>query len=368
MINRLVFENFRHRPIRTLLSVLFIGLEVTLLLTIVGLGRGTVEGSARRAQGVGADLWVRPPGSSAIGSFSGATLSEGLLPYLEKNAPHVRLATGSVIQGIGGINSLSGIDLPRFEQLSGGFHYLQGGPFRETYDCIVDEEYARQNSLQVGDSLNLLNHPWRLVGIVEPGKLSRVFVPIKTLQDLTATGPKLTQIFLKLDDPAHAKTTLEWFKNSSEFSSYKIFTGEEFVSLFSVNNIPELRTFIRVVIGLSIVIGFLVVSLTMYTAVLERTREIGILKALGASPGYILGIIMRETVLLALLGTVAGVLMTFGTQFAINSWIPASMTQQTVPDWWPISAGITQLGSILGALYPGLKAARQDAIEALAYE
>ena len=55
------------------------------------------------------------------------------------------------------------------------------------------------------------------------------------------------------------------------------------------------------------VIGFLVVFLSMYTAVLERTREIGILKALGASPGYILGMLLRETVLLAIAGSIAGI-------------------------------------------------------------
>ena len=67
---------------------------------------------------------------------------------------------------------------------------------------------------------------------------------------------------------------------------------------------------------MSVIVGFLVVLLTMYTAVLERTREIGILKALGASPGYVLGILMREAILLAVFGTIAGILMTYGTQRA----------------------------------------------------
>jgi ABC-type antimicrobial peptide transport system permease subunit len=59
------------------------------------------------------------------------------------------------------------------------------------------------------------------------------------------------------------------------------------------------QRFTSVVIGLAVVVGFLVVFLSMYTAVLERTREIGILKALGASPGYIMTILLRETFLLA---------------------------------------------------------------------
>ena len=71
------------------------------------------------------------------------------------------------------------------------------------------------------------------------------------------------------------------------------------MSLSSIDKIPGLSAFIGVIIGLSMVVGFLVVFLSMYTAVLERTREVGILKALGASPAYVLNIIFRETALLA---------------------------------------------------------------------
>ena len=65
--------------------------------------------------------------------------------------------------------------------------------------------------------------------------------------------------------------------------------------MFSTNSVPYIEAFTKVVIGIAVLIGFLVVCLSMYTAVLERTREIGILKALGASPGYIVGILLRET-------------------------------------------------------------------------
>ena len=67
-----------------------------------------------------------------------------------------------------------------------------------------------------------------------------------------------------------------------------------------------LNKFIKVVIGIAVVIGFIVIFQSMYTAVMERTREIGILKSLGASKTYIVRVILRETLLLAVTGILVG--------------------------------------------------------------
>src|SRR6202008_2698118 len=90
-------------------------------------------------------------------------------------------------------------------------------------------------------------------------------------------------VYVKLDDPANTAAVVESLKTVLE--GYKVFSVDEFVSLISVDSIPILKRFTNVVIGLAVVVGFLVVFLSMYTAVLEGPREIGILKALGASPG-----------------------------------------------------------------------------------
>jgi putative ABC transport system permease protein len=135
----------------------------------------------------------------------------------------------------------------------------------------------------------------------------------------------------------------------------------------TVTNVPMLRDFTGVVIGIGTLVGFLIVFLSMYTAVLERTREIGVLKALGASPQFILSILLRETVLLALVGSAIGIVVTYGARALITLLVP-TMIQEIVPDWWPISTAISVAGALCGALYPGLKAARQDVIDALAYE
>jgi putative ABC transport system permease protein len=334
LINQLIIANLLHRPIRTLLSVLAIGVEVTMMLTLVGVSYGTLHGAARRARGVGADVLVRPPGTGVL-SLSTAPMSEGLLNYFMKQ-PHVTFATGTMIHPLGGFDSLTGIDVEQFNQLSGGFTFLHGGPITHDDDIIVDEYYAREKGLKVGSIVPLVNRQWRVAGIYESGKLARICVKLAVIQDLTGNPHKLSQIYLKVDDPARAAAVVSDLR--AKLVDYPIYTMEEFTSLLSISSVGLLRNFIGVVIGIASIVGFIVVFMAMYTAVIERTREVGILKALGASPAYILNMLFRETLALAVAGVVLGIVMTYGTQWLMAHAVPASLTQETVYWWWPPSA------------------------------
>jgi putative ABC transport system permease protein len=364
LTNKLVLENLKFRPVRTALSVAAIALEVMMMLAIVGLSRGTLAESQRRAQGIGADIFIRPRGSSIL-SFSSASIDERLVGWVKKQ-PHVTQAVGAIYQPLKGLDSICGIDLEQFRLLSGGFQFITGGPPRTENELMVDRYYARQNGLRVGSTLNVLNRDWRVSGIFEEGKLARIVVPIEILQRLTANSGKISAIYVKVDAPGEIQPAVDFLK--SKLEGYPIYSIEELLSLYTVNNTPGLSAFISVIVGLSVVVGFLVVFLSMYTSVLERTREIGILKALGASPGYVLSILLRETAILALLGLALGILASYGTRWLVATFIPASLNQHIVPDWWPIAGAIALGGALLGAAYPGLRAARQDPIEALAYE
>lgn len=349
---------------RTALSIVAIGLEVTLMLTIVGLSQGMLAESQRRARGVGFDVIIRPPGSSAL-SFSTSPMPQKFVAWVEKQ-PHVKMALGSMVHSAGGTTLVTGIDLDGFTRMSGGFRYTEGRPPRGPDEILVDRYFARQNSLHAGSTLNLMNRNWRVCGIIEEGRLARLVVPIEVLQNLTSNTDKISQIYVKVDNPANTAAVIRELKANLE--KYPIFSMEEFVSLFSMDNVPGLRAFIWVIIGLSVVVGFLVVFLSMYTAVLERTREIGVLKALGASPAFVLSILFRETFLLAVAGSVLGIGFSYGTRWLIMTFVPASLSQLIVPDWWPIAGSIALTGAVLGAAYPGWRAARQDPIEALSYE
>ncbi len=366
MLNKLILANLSHRPVRTLLSVLAIAVEVTMILTLVGVSDGTLDSTAARARGVGADIVIRPPNSSFTSSLNSAPISEKVVGWLA-GQPHVTVATGTSVMSLAFPDSITGIDFPSFNRMNGGFTYLSGGDPESDADIAVDEYYAEQKHLHVGDPLNLANHAWRLSGIYEDGKMARITVRLSALQAIMPGGAgHVTVIYGKLDDPKLAAQVAASLK--SQLGNYPVYTMEELTSMYSISNIGMLKDFIGVVISIAVIVGFIVVFMAMYTAVLERTREIGIIKAVGGSSGLVLSILLRETVMLAVLGTVVGIVLTYGTQWLMRHSVPASLTQETVYAWWPIAGAIAIVGALLGAIVPGYKAVQQDVTEALSYE
>ena len=142
---------------------------------------------------------------------------------------------------------------------------------------------------------------------------------------------------------------------------------QQYLSMMTPSHLPGFRPFIGVVIGVSLVIGFLVIFQAMYTAVMERTREIGILKSMGASKFYIVNVVLRETVLLALTGIVVGIAVSMLARVGIqHRWPLVHIDSST--DWMLRATLVAIVGATVGALYPAYKAAQKDPIDALAYE
>jgi putative ABC transport system permease protein len=368
MMNKMIVANLVHRPIRSLISIVAIALEVTLILLIVWLSLGMLNDSRNRQQGIGADVIVLPPGSSNMIGVTGAPAPIKVAEIIAKQ-PHVKLVSPVIMQlsTTGNVEVLYGIDLPSFEALGTPFHYLDGGPFQGPNDVLVDDFFAQSKHTKVGDSIEVLNHPFRVAGIVEHGKGARKFLQLKTLQDLTGAEGKASAFYAKLDNPGNAETVVDEIKKVPGMEQYMVRSMRDYLSLMTPSNIPALSIFINVVIGISVIIGVLVIFQAMYTAVMERTREIGILKAIGASKLYIVNVVLRETALLAIAGIIVGIGFSLAASAAIAIRLP---TLQVVPVWsWVFNATIIALVSaVAGALYPAYKAAQKDPIDALAYE
>src|SRR5215467_10702827 len=139
-MNQMIFANLVHRPFRTIISVVAVAVEVTLILLIVGLSIGMLNDSKNRQAGIGADIMVQPPGSSLLMGVSGAPVSVKIADKVRK-LPHVTAVAPVVNQltTAGAVKVIYGIDLASFNAVSGGFRYFSGGPFQQPDDVIVDD-------------------------------------------------------------------------------------------------------------------------------------------------------------------------------------------------------------------------------------
>jgi putative ABC transport system permease protein len=366
VINKLILSNILHRPIRTAVSALAVAIEVAMVMLFVGLAHGLVDESAQRLEGVGADILVQPPSSSFLLALSQAPMPISIGDRL-KQIPHV-LAVAPVLfnfNSIGGLNIIYGIDMPTFDRVTGGFAYHDGGPFQNPYDILVDDLYARANHLKVGQMISLLNHQFHVCGIVEHGKGARLFIPMNTAEDLLQVQEKASIFFIKCTDPGYTDDVSDAIHQLLQ--KYQVLPVKEYMSLMTSNNLPALNAFITVIIAIAVGIGFLVIFLSMYTTITERTREIGILKSLGASKGYIITLILREAGLLSAVGIIVGYGIAAIARKLILGTFPTLSIELTLE--WALYAAILALaGSTLGAFYPALRAAQLDPVDALAYE
>ncbi len=217
------------------------------------------------------DILVRPPGSSVL-AFSVA-MEEGVVKMI-RATPHLARDRSRQFQSIGNFDSITGIHR-QVQPDERRLKYLSGSPFEKPGDLIIDEVYATDNKLKVGDTpnakeLGMILARWAASS--NRASSPACSNPIDYLQEKYAAQNKVSVVYVKVDDPKNIPMVLDELKQ--KLDDYKIFTMEEFISLISVDSIPILKQFTGVVIGLGVVIGFLVVALSMYMAVLERTREI----------------------------------------------------------------------------------------------
>jgi putative ABC transport system permease protein len=366
MMGQLVVRNLFHRPMRTAIGVLAIAVEVALVVLIVGLTSGMLQETAKRIEGIGADLMLQAPESSILIGMSSAPMPIKIADKL-RELKYVQYVAPALLQfnSSGGVDVVYGIDPESFRAVSGGFVFLQGHDMQGPDDLIVDDWAAKSKHLSVGSKFRIFNHDWNVVAIVEHGKGARLFVPLTTLQELVGARDKASIFLVKCTRQEHTDDVAE--EMHSLLPNYSVRKLRDFMTLMTATNIPGLQTFINAMIALAVSIGLMVIFLTMYTTVLERTRDIGVLKALGASSGMIVRALLAETSLLCVLGICAGVGLSYALRAGFLEIFP---TLSVLITWdWVLRAGcIAMVGAIFGASYPAWLATRKDTVDALAYD
>ena len=366
MMGEFIFRNLLHRPMRTLIGAMGVAVEVALVILIVGLTSGLLTETAKRIEGIGADIMLQPPAASIIINFSGSPMPIKIgekvaeLKYVQAVAPALLQFNSS-----GAVETIWGIDKDSFNAVSGGFVFISGHDMEGPDDLLVDDWAAKAKKLKVGETYNVLNHEWHIAGIVEHGKGARLFVPLTTLQDLSAARDKASIFLIKCTRPEHTDDVMDEMRTL--LPGYTVRPLREFLSLMTSTNIPGLNSFINSMIALAVCIGLLVIFLTMYTTVIERTRDIGVLKSLGANHWFVIRALLSESAALCVLGIGAGI----GLSYLVRAgflWKFPTLSILITPDWIMRAGLIALAGAVIGASYPAWMASRKDAVDALSYD
>ena len=230
-------------------------------------------------------------------------------------------------------------------------------------EAIIDPAFAQELNVSVGSTIQLYERPFKVVGVYEPPGGGRVKIPLATMQDQVGSENRCNTILVACDDPAQQEQVATRVKE--RFPDDQIILTRELPELY-MSSVPALNIFLRVVVGVAATISMLVILLAMYTTVTERTRQIGILKSLGMSKRSIAWVIEQEAILVSVLGVFIGVMLTLLERFVVMR--STTLTVDVEPKWIAISLVVGLIGGSIGALYPALRAARQDAVDALSYE
>ncbi len=366
---KLMLRQLLHHPMRMLLSMIMISVALLLGLVIKGLSNGVMQEKIHRTEGIGADLMIQPPHSSYI-----LGLGENVMPVAlaqkvtEIDGVEAATPTATNVSFTNRLETIFGIDLPSFNRVTGGFEYLQGGPFSGPYTALVDDVYTRTHHVHLGSTLNILDHHFTVAGVVEHGRGARVFVPLKTLQDLLAPG-KCAVIFVKVA-PGSREGVVEERLGKFEggaLKDYQVTRMSDLATLITPSSFLGLQQFLLVIVVFAGVINFLVIFLALYVQVLGQTRELGILRALGASRRYMLRLFLGEACLLCLLGGALSLVLYFLTKSIVLSIYPA--LHFLLPTGSVLWVAVIALASaVLGGAYPAYRASASEPITALAYE
>ncbi len=362
----LVTNNIRQRPLRALVSVVGVALGVCLVMLFTGLSRGMAREMQRRASNLRAEIIFTRPGGMEL-TTSTASLSTKYADELLKidgvaaAVPAIRY----VFQGTSGLGfeQVQGVEWTPYAEMN-GLRIVEGRAPAANDEVIIDETKVASGNRKVGDALSLFGgQPYRIVGIYAPEAEARVKMSLAALQDALEAPGKCSYILVKVregEDPIAVARRIE-----AALPGNKLQLTRELMTNIE-RQIPFLGVFLRSLVVLAAIVSALVVMLAMYTTITERTREIGMLKALGASRRYIVGIIEKEAFLISVLGLVAGFAISFVAGLLIHRAYGLIFEYDLM---WGLTAALIGVGGgLLGALYPAMRAANLDPVSALSYE
>ncbi len=402
---RIAMASLKSTRWRSALTLVGIIVGVVSVITIVSLGEGLKQQVKRQVQTFGEGFITIQPGQTVVRDGDGRITKANLLPSLsssslnEQDVAQVRQTNGVKLTAPIGLASgiiqtddqqmpnatiiATGPDLPdvlNHKILFGGFF---GNDEDSKNIAIIGKTLAQTlfgENVPIGRSFRLRGQSFLVRGVFEelpPTPLlltidlnRAVFMPYGAAKNLLGISPPINQIFVKPKDPKQvdevvANLTANLLAAHSGQQDFTILKPSEQITAAG-DLLGVITEVVTVIAGVSLIMGGIGIMNIMLVAVTERTREIGIRKAIGATNQQILNQFIIEAGLLSLGGALIGVTVAFIVDFCIRL---STSLEPVVPLWIiGISIGVAVAVGVLFGTVPALKAARKDPIEALRYE
>lgn len=348
------------------MSVIGVALGVLLVTLFSGFSRGIINDMTRRANSWKAEIIFSKAGAMELTSANASVRVEYAdkirqIEGVESAMPVIKNLSPTKA-GSFGVLQLDGMDWDEYARVN-GMTLLQGVPAVADNEVIIDEREAQKQHVNVGGEIQLFGKMYKVTGIFAPPSGGRIKMSLRAMQNLIGAPNKCTFILVKVKNGANVREVAARINDALPHN--RIVLTEDVVA-DAEQRYPFLRTFLRILVGLGAFVCLVFILLSMYTTITERRKEIGILKSLGASNGYIVGVIEREALLIGILGAVLGFIFSFLISFSIQKF--TNLKYDLSPVWAITAALLAVVGSLLGALYPALKAAKLDPVAIMTNE